>query len=209
MQSGILRQTPALVTIPAIVNAEKSGSTQALREGSLGRVMGLDNYMSQGIHQHTTGITSASAVKVNGAVTAGATTLAIDGTALVGKLVKGDVLTIDGKNYVVTEDSAAAASNAITGSQGLSRPARHQGQCRCDPGRQPHRKPGLPPLAFAFVTRPLVNPSGVESYVTSYNGVSLRVVKGYNMQYKKETLSMDVLYGYKTMYPELAVRAMG
>ena len=93
----------SLVTIPAIVNAEKSGSTQALREGSLGRVMGLDNYMSQGIHQHTTGITSASAVKVNGAVTAGATTLAIDGTALVGKLVKGDVLTIDGKNYVVTE----------------------------------------------------------------------------------------------------------
>lgn len=59
--------------------------------------MVLDNYMSQGIHQHTTGITSASAVKVNGAVTAGATTLAIDGTALVGKLVKGDVLTIDGK----------------------------------------------------------------------------------------------------------------
>ena len=103
------------MTIPAIVNAEKSGSTQALREGSLGRVMGLDNYMSQGVHQHTTGITSASAVKVNGAVTAGATSLAIDGTALVGKLVKGDVLTIDGKSYVVTEDSADAASNAISG----------------------------------------------------------------------------------------------
>ena len=68
---------------------------------------------------------------------------------------------------------------------------------------------GFHPSAFAFVTRPLVKPSGVESYVTSYNGVSLRVVKGYNMTYKKEMLSMDVLYGYKTMYPELAVRYLG
>ena len=65
------------------------------------------------------------------------------------------------------------------------------------------------PMAFAFVTRPLVAPSGVESYVTSYNGLSLRVVKGYNMTYKKEMLSMDVLYSYTTIYPELAVRAMG
>ena len=37
----------------------------------------------------------------------------------------------------------------------------------------------------------------------------MRVVRGYNMQYKKEMLSMDVLYGYKTMYPELAVRYLG
>ena len=197
------------MTIPAIVNAEKSGSTQALREGSLGRVMGLDNYMSQGIHQHTTGITSASAVKVNGAVTAGATTLAIDGTALVGKLVKGDVLTIDGKSYVVTEDSAAAASNAITGVKVYPALPDIKDNADVTLAGSHTANLGFHPSAFAFVTRPLVNPSGVESYVTSHNGVSLRVVKGYNMQYKKETLSMDVLYGYKTMYPELAVRAMG
>ena len=199
----------SLVTIPAIVNAEKSGSTQALREGSLGRVMGLDNYMSQGIHHHTTGITSASAVKVNGAVTKGATSLDIDGTALVGKLVKGDVLTIDGKNYVVTEDSVAAASNAITGVKVYPALPDIKDNADVTLAGSHTANLGFHPSAFAFVTRPLVNPSGVESYVTSHNGVSLRVVKGYNMQYKKETLSMDVLYGYKTMYPELAVRAMG
>ncbi|MPM97172.1 hypothetical protein SDC9_144345 [bioreactor metagenome] len=65
------------------------------------------------------------------------------------------------------------------------------------------------PNAFAFVTRPLVTPQGVQSYVTSYNGVSLRVTRGYDMKYKKEMLSMDVLYGYKTMYPELACRYLG
>ena len=65
------------------------------------------------------------------------------------------------------------------------------------------------PMAFAFVTRPLTAPGGVESYTTTYNGISLRVVRGYDMKYKKEMLSMDVLYGFKTLYPELAVRVLG
>ena len=29
------------------------------------------------------------------------------------------------------------------------------------------------------------------------------------MKYKREMLSMDVLYGFKTLYPELAVRVLG
>ena len=65
------------------------------------------------------------------------------------------------------------------------------------------------PHAFAFVTRPLSAPAGVESYVTTYNGISLRVVRGYDIRYKKEMLSMDVLYGFKAVYPELAVRYLG
>lgn len=199
----------ALVTVPAIVNAEKSGSTEALREGSLGRVMGIDNYMSQAVKVHTTGITAATAVKVNGAVTAGATQLAIDGTTLTGKLVKGDVLTISGKSYVVTEDTATAATNAIATVKVY--PALPAIADNTDVTLTGSHTANLVfhPSAFAFVTRPLVKPSGVESYVTSYNGISLRVVKGYNMTYKKEMLSMDVLYGYKTMYPELAARYLG
>ena len=62
------------------------------------------------------------------------------------------------------------------------------------------------PMAFAFVTRPLTAPGGVESYVTHYNGISLRVVRGYDMQHKREMLSMDVLYAFQTIYPQLAVR---
>jgi len=65
------------------------------------------------------------------------------------------------------------------------------------------------PMAFAFVTRPLPTPGGVESYTTHYNGISLRVVRGYDMVHKKELLSMDVLYGFKTMYPQLACRVLG
>ena len=62
------------------------------------------------------------------------------------------------------------------------------------------------PHAFTFVTRPLAAPAGVESYVTTFNGISLRVVRGYDMKYKREMLSMDVLYGFKTINPALAVR---
>ena len=67
------------------------------------------------------------------------------------------------------------------------------------------------PRAFVFVSRPLINPDGqgVESYVTTFNGLSLRVTKGYDQKYKKSTYSMDVLYGFKTVYPELAVRVLG
>ena len=196
-------------TIPAIVNAEKSGTTQALREGSIGRIFGLDNYMSQAVKTHATGITAATAVKVNGAITSGATTLSIDGTTLTGKLVYGDVLQIGGKSFVVTEDSASASSNAIAGVKVY--PALPDIADNADVTLIASHTANLAfnPNAFAFVTRPLVAPQGVQSYVTSYNGVSLRVVRGYDMKYKKEMLSMDVLYGYKTMYPELACRYLG
>ena len=199
----------AFTALDAIVHAEKSGSNQALREGSIGRVMGMDHFMSQGVCQHKTGITAATAVKVSGAVAAGAKVLSLSGSSLAGKLVKGDLLKIGDQTYTVTQDSGAAASNAIA---------------------NVHVSPALPaitantevtligshtanlafhPMAFAFVTRPLTAPGGVESYVTNYNGVSLRVVRGYDMQHKREMLSMDVLYGFQTLYPELAVRVLG
>ena len=109
-------------TVPAIVNAEKSGTTSALRSGSIGQIFGIENYMAQGV---------------------------------------SDML-----------------------------------------GCVFH------PYAFAFVTRPLAQPSGVESYTTSYNGITLRVTKGYDMKTKTEMLSMDVLYGYKTMDKNLATRVI-
>ena len=198
----------AFTTVDAIVHADKSGNTKALRDGSIGKIFGLENYMSQAIKKHKSEL-SGTALKMKGAVEEGANVISVTGTNLSGKLVKGDVLTIDGKNYTVTKDSADAASNVI--SDVLVYPA------------LPETKDGsaielvgdhtanlaFNPMAFAFVTRPLSAPSGVESYVTSYNGITLRVVKGYDMKHKKEMLSMDVLYGYKTMYPELATRVLG
>lgn len=195
------------ITIPSIVNAEKSGTTSALREGSLGRVMGFDNYMSQAVKTHTKGTISA-AVKPKSSTNAGATELTLAATSVTGTLVKGDILTILGDSYVVTEDATAAA-NEITVKiyPALKKDVNTNTAVTVMDSHTANL--AFVPNAFAFVTRPLAAPAGVESYVTSYNGVTLRVVRGYDMKYKKEMLSMDVLYGYKTMYPELACIALG
>ena len=197
----------AFTTIPAIVNAEKSGSTAALREGSIGRLFGLDNYMSQAVKHHTAGTLSA-AVKPKEATKAGATQLTLAATAVTGALKKGDILTILGDTYVVTSD-ASAASNEITVPiyPALKKDVTTATNVTVA-GNHTANLAFVAP-AFAFVTRPLVTPAGVDCYTTSYNGISLRVTKGYDMKYKREMLSMDVLYAYKTIYPELAVRAMG
>ena len=204
----------AFMTLDAIVHAEKSGTTQALREGSIGRIYGMDNYMAQGIKTHTNGagLTTATAVKVNGLTAKGATTLSIDGTALTGKLKAGDVLAIGDYKYTVTEDTADAATNAIATVK-IWPAVQAQISDNADVTISGSYAANLAfhPMAFAYVTRPLYNPDGegVASYVTSYNGISLRVTKGYNQTYKKSVYSMDVLYGYKCVYPELATRCMG
>lgn len=197
--------------LDALVNAEKSGNTQALREGSIGRIYGIDNFMSQAVHTHTTGITAATGVKVNGAVAAGAQTIGLDATTLTGKLVRGDVLKIGGNCYVVTEDSASAAGNAIAGVKVYPALPQIADNADVELVGSHTANLGFHPLAFAYVTRPLINPDGqgVMSYVTSYNGISLRVTRGYDQQYKRSIYSMDVLYGFKTIYPELAVRVLG
>ena len=197
-----------------IVNAEKSGATDALRAGSIGNIFGIDNYMSQGVKTAdngnvTPGGTSASGVKVKTAVTADdEITLVSNASAsatLTGKVMAGDILTIDGKQYLATE-TAEASSNEIDVT--LDRPITVSANTAVAIAAGGGQNLVFHENAFAFVTRPLAAPAGVESYVTSYNGISLRVVRGYDMTYKKEMLSMDVLYGYKTMYPELAVRAL-
>ena len=197
-----------------IVNAEKSGATDALRAGSIGNIFGIDNYMSQGVKTAdngnvTPGGTSASGVKVKTAVTADdEITLVSNASAsatLTGKVMAGDILTIDGKQYLATE-TAEASSNEIDVT--LDRPITVSANTAVSIAAGGGQNLVFHENAFAFVTRPLAAPAGVESYVTSYNGISLRVVRGYDMTYKKEMLSMDVLYGYKTMYPELAVRAL-
>ena len=63
--------------------------------------------------------------------------------------------------------------------------------------------------AFALVMVPLVIPDGVWAAQESENGVSIRVVKDYDIDADSEIIRMDILYGVKTIYPELACRIRG
>lgn len=199
-----------------LIKQNESGSTDALREGTIGRVLGIDNYFSQAVYVHTAGgATAATAPKANGDVEAGATTMAIDATAMTGKLLKGDLFTIGTKTYVVTADTANASANAIAAVSFY--PAAPAGGIANDTSivfaeataGGSVRNIGFNERAFAFVTRSLPLPEGANGYTVSYNGITLRVVIAYDISTKKQIMSMDVLYGLKTIYPELAEAVLG
>ena len=198
-----------------IVNAEKSGATEALRRGSIGDIFGIDNYMAQGVKTSggtaiEVGGTAATGAKIKTAVTDDDDIVLVSNASasgtLTGAVKAGDIVVIGGKNYIVKSDATASSNElAITLTENITVTANTAASVVTANVNNLvfHEN------AFAFVTRPLAAPAGVESYTTSYNGISLRVTRGYDMQYKKEILSMDVLYGYKTMYPEMAVRVLG
>ena len=198
-----------------IVNAEKSGTNEALRRGSIGNIFGIDNYMAQGVKTSSgttleAGGTGATGVKVKTAVTADDDIILVSNASanatLTGAVKAGDIVTIGGKNYIVKTDATAASNElAITLTENIT--VATNAAATVITGNANNLV--FHESAVAFVTRPLAAPAGVESYTTSYNGISLRVTRGYDMKYKKEMLSMDVLYGYKTMYPEMAVRVLG
>ncbi|MBE6616518.1 MAG: hypothetical protein E7627_01030 [Ruminococcaceae bacterium] len=195
--------TSYLKQVPAIVNAEKCGSSSALRTGAIGKVFGIENYMSQAICNHETTADGLTLTLASAAFNFETINLNFTGE---GALVKGDVLIIDGKPHTCTRDGVVSGSKitvtvypAVTATSDAKVAAvgNHAANLVFHPD------------AFAFITRPLQAPAGVESYVTTYNGIALRVVRGYDMKYKREMLSMDVLYAFKTIYPELAVRYLG
>jgi len=64
--------------------------------------------------------------------------------------------------------------------------------------------------AFALVTCPLELPDGVEFKAReTYKGLSARVVKQYSIDDDDDIIRIDVLYGWKAIYPDLAVRLVG
>ena len=197
----------AFQQLPALVNAEKSGSTAALRAGSIGRVFGIDNYMSQAVKK-TGAPAGAGTVQIDkvGGVKKGSTEVHVDGVT--AAIAAGDELMMGGNVYTVkSAGTMSGGDQDVTLCCPLVKDlADNTAVTFVNAATQNlvfHKN------AFAFVTRPLSAPAGVESYTTSYGGVTLRVCRGYDMKYKKDMLSMDVLYGYKVLYPELAVRVLG
>jgi len=63
--------------------------------------------------------------------------------------------------------------------------------------------------AFALVMVPMEMPDSVWGARESEDGISIRVVKDYDINEDWETIRLDILYGVKTIYPELACRIYG
>ncbi|QXN74222.1 major capsid protein [Gordonia phage ObLaDi] len=116
--------------------ADTSGTTEALRQGSIGRnLFGFDAYMTQNV--------------------------------------------------------VSPAANPATG--------------------QPTTEVGLAfhPTAFSFVSAPLPVPPNASASVQSYKGLSIRVAQQYDIKLKQTIVSLDVLYGVKTIDKDRAVLLKG
>jgi hypothetical protein len=199
-----------LIVLDSFMEVDKAGTSEALREANLGRLLGFDTYMDQNINKHTAGTLSAGAGKVyvKGTVAAGALTGTFDSTALTGTLKIGDVFKVGNNTYTVTKD-ATAASNEIAvefypASAGFADDAEVTLIASHTANLAFHKN------AFALVSRPLALPMGSSNanYV-SYDGLGLRVVQSYDINKKKDVISLDMLCGVKTLTPELACRLLG
>ena len=64
--------------------------------------------------------------------------------------------------------------------------------------------------AFALVSCPLEMPDGAAFKAReSHKGLSIRVVKDYDINADEDIIRLDILYGWKAIYPDLACRLTG
>lgn len=195
-----------LLELDTFNEADKSGNTDALVEARLGRKFGFDIYMDQNIQNHTAG---AGTVKIDlvAGYAVGDTAIHVDGVTTALKV--GDALTIKGKDYVVvTAGALATADQDITIYPGLKDAVANDDDVTVVASHAAnlafHRN------AFSMVSVPLSLPMGTDKAAyMNYNGIGLRVVYGYSLTNKVDTISIDMLCGFKTLTPELAVRLLG
>lgn len=197
----------------AFVNASwnNRANSDALNEAAIGRKMGLDIVMGQNIAAHDNGtIAHTGTFAVNGAVAAGATTMALDGTTVTGTWKKGSLFTIGTATYTVAADATAAA-NAITITFSPAAPVGGIADNAVVTRIANHAaNMAFHKTCFAFVSRPLALPlGGVQSEIVNYGGLGLRVVYDYNSSTKVNTVSLDLLCGVKTLDPMRGVRLLG
>ena len=202
-------------------------------------ILGFDELnMSQSIKQHTTGSRSGSHTVTTTVASQGASTIAITGTGT-QTIRRGDVFTIDGvfavnpqtrestgslQQFVVTADVTASGgayasvpiSPAIFTSvhplatvnafpQALATVTFLGAASTQFPQNLVYHKD-----AIAFATADLLMPQGVDMASRQvHNGISLRVVRQYDINNDRMPCRIDVLYGYGVIRPQMAVRLWG
>lgn len=207
---------------------------QQYREGMMGRTGGFDFYENTLLTNHTTGTAAKTTTyTVNGAVTTnGATSVTVATGSTTFKA--GDVFTVAGcfrvhpetkvstgvlQQFVVTADYAGGAGSlsfapAIYTSGGQQNVvaagmANSSAIVKVGAGNAEQLTPSMVfhRDAFAFATADLVMPKGVDFAAREvYDGISLRVVRQYAISTDTMPCRIDVLYGYKTIRPQLAAR---
>jgi len=210
---------------------DSSAIAKQYRTGMMGKTAGFDFYENTLIPVHTTGTAAkTTGYTVNGATESGSTITIQTGTTT---FLKGDVVTFAGCNrvhpeskadtgvlqqFVVTADSGASATSlsispaiVVTGAnQNVSDYPDNAGAVvKVGAGASELLQSNLAYHrdAFAFATADLVMPKGVDFAAREvFDGISMRVIRAYDINNDNFPCRIDVLYGYKTVRPELAAR---
>lgn len=202
------------------------------KEGYSGRAGGFDFMENTLWAGHTRGAGDAAyVVNTSSGVTSGSATVAV--TAGAGTLNKGDVITIAGINsvhpetkvdngvlqqFVIAADYAGGAGNITVSPVPITSGARQNvvingagsGKAVVIAGTasgQDTTSLVYQKDAFAFATADLVMPNGVDfARREVMDGISMRIVRQYDINTDNLPCRIDVLYGYKTLRPEWASR---
>ena len=213
--------------------------SRQFKNGMMGEgILGLDEInMSQSIKQFTTGTRTGAHTVTTTVSSQGATTIAITGTG--SQVIKqGDVFTIANvfavnpqtrestgslQQFVATAD-ATATGGAYTVSVSPAIYTSSQALATVDSFPQSgavvtflgsastqypqnlvyHRD------AISFATADLLMPQGVDMASRQvHNGISMRIVRQYDINNDRLPCRIDVLYGYSVIRPQMAVRLWG
>ncbi len=202
-----------VIGIDPFQRVDASGTDTALRDAMLTRGVGFDWAEDINVNTHSVGLSGTYAVDAAGAI--GDTTVVLDNAAgaLPTTPVVGDVFSIAGstQNFAITSvsegatevtvgiepalDQAISDGDAVT----IAITADHVANLAF------HRE------AFAFASRPFADietpGSIIQTLTDEVSGLSMR----YEIQrlWKKTVFSVDMLYGFEAVRPQLACRVLG
>ncbi len=205
--------TASLLALEAFRGLDKTGSTKALREASLGRIFGYEFFENQNIQTHVTHASITADEAGTAAVSlAGVTSMLVSALGGAGTIYKGTIFTIAGDTtqYVVTADAAIGGNTAtinfypalvVATPDGTEVVTFKKTVTTSKENLMFHKN------AFALVTAPIAEPIGGAKGVTmNYKGLTINVVYDYIGSQFKNVITFSILCGFKTLTPELAVR---
>jgi len=213
--------------------------SKQFKNGMMGMgVLGFDEInMSQSIKQHTTGSWGTGITVTSTVSTQGSTTLGISFTGSSKTWNVGDVFTVANvyavnpqtrestgslQQFVVT----AAASGSSTATLTVSPAMYTADQALATIDAFPQASAAVTMVgssassyaqnlvyhkdAITFATADLLLPQGVDMAARAvHNGISMRVVRQYDINNDRMPCRIDVLYGYSVIRPQMAVRLWG
>lgn len=208
--------------------------SEMYEKGQMAKAAGFDWYMSQNMPAHTHGTcTTGTSPAVSGYAT---NTLTISGVTSGGTLKAGDSFYLsacypvnfetkssysDGQRFVATTDATASGTNitvtvkpdiyisgpnqTVSGTPVGSTVTFHQTTASqvCQNDLIVHRD------SFALCFAELYKPKGMEmAKVMTKNGVSVRFVKGFDINTSQQISRLDVFFGISPLRPEWAGRVI-